>query len=346
MAPLDRRRFLSGAALLGIGAVAGCSVNDPRVLGGAETPPPVPTPTPVPPFPGAADGRRAEQHLAALAAVIRDGEWKPGGVRTHVLATLVDLHTDHATTLAAADPTRRPTSSPTPTEDSPAPDSGPDPRAAAEEELAGLDLSEALAVVTGAADTAVRSYREAVTATSGGTALLWGSLAVTARQAKLALSLRATPPGTPPVTDRSPLDEQTDVDALRSTISQAHAIVFGYQVAIAEFGFDSGERERADAALTAHRRTRDTMTAWLSERNVVPPAATSTYDLPIDVTSAATAGELIMTMELAYQPFLGGVLAAVATTAEKGTALAALEASSEASLRWGGPLVRWPGWPD
>lgn len=346
MAPLDRRRFLAGAALLGLGAVSGCSFNDPRVLGGAERPPAVPTPTPAPPFPGAAEARDAEEHLAALAAVIGAGAWKPGGVRTNVLATLVDLHTDHATALAAEDPTERPTSSPSPTEDSPAPDPGPDPRTAAEEELAGLDLSEALSALTGVADTAVGSYREAVAATTGGTALLWGSLAVTARQAKLALSLRATPPETPPVTERSPLDEQTDVDALRSTISQAHAIVFGHQVAIAEFGFDSAERERADAALTAHRRTRDAMTAWLTERNVVPPASESTYDLPIAVTSPATAGELIMAMESAYLPFLGGVLAAVATAEEKRTALAALEASAEASLRWGGPLIRWPGWPD
>lgn len=346
MAPLDRRRFLAAAALLGLGAVSGCSINDPRVLGGAETPPAVPTPTPIPPFPGAADGRRAEEHLAALAAVISAGEWKPGGVRTNVLATLTDIHADHATALAGQDPTRRPTSPPSPTQDSPAPSPGADPTAAAEEELAGLDLSEALGALTGVADKAVGSYREAVAATTGGTALLWGSLAVTGRQAKLALSLRSTPPETPPVTERSPLDEQTDVDALRSTISQAHAIVFGHQVAIAEFAFDSGERDRAEAALTAHRRTRDSMAAWLTERNVVPPAAEGTYDLPIAVTSAASATELIMTMESAYQPFLGAVLAAVSTVEEKSTALAALEASAEASLRWGGPLVRWPGWPD
>lgn len=345
MAPLDRRRFLTGAALLGFGAVSGCSVTDPRVRGGAATPPPVPTPTPVPPFPGAAEGRLAEEHLAALAAVIVDGKWKPGGVRTAVLQTLADVHADHALVLAAQDPTTRPTSSPSPTT-SPTPDPDPDPRTAAESELAKLDLAEALAVVTEAADTAVRSYREAVAATTGGTALLWGSLAVAARQAKLALSLRSRPPETPPVSDRSPLAEQTDVDALRSTISQAHAIVHGYQVAIAEFGFDSTDRDRADAALTEHRRTRDAMSAWLSDRNVVPPAAESTYDLPLEVTSAATAGELIMTMELAYQPFLGGVLAAVGTATERRTALSALSASSEAGLRWGAPLARWPGWPD
>lgn len=302
----------------------------------------MPTPTPAPPFPGAAEGRQVEEHLAALCTVIGAGQWKLGKVRTAVLATVAEIHSDHTLALAAQDPTERPTAAPSPSATPPT----EDPEEAAAKELSGLDLSEALAVVADTADAAQRQHRQAAAATTGGAALLWGSLAVAARQTKSALSLGSKPPRTAPVAERPPLDEQTDIAALGSAISQAHAIVYGYQVAVAEFGFDSDQRNRADAALVAHRRTRDTLTDWLSERNVVPPAAEATYDLPEKVTSAATAARLIRTMELAYQPFLGAVLAAVTKAGEKSTALAALQASSAASLRWGGPLVRWPGWPD
>ncbi len=350
MASLDRRAFLLAGAVLVLGSAAGCAFDDPRIAGGATTPPGVPTATPIPPFPGAATARRTEQRLHDLAAaiLIRPEYQLKDGQRS-VLATLRAAHGDHAVALANPEPTSRPTSLPSSAPGKPGehPSSPPAdrPPLAVSRELSKLDRAKAYALLSREAKKAGVGYRQAAQQTSGAVALLWGSLAACTEQTVRALTLTGQPAKAPPVT-RRPLAVSTDVDAMRAAVQQLHAIIYGYQVAIAPFPLGSAGREQAGTALTEHERQRDQLIDALLARGASVPAAKPAYALPFQPHDAQHASRLIWRMELALQPFMGQWLSSGGSVADRARALHALAGAVLDCIGWGGPLVRWPGWPN
>ncbi len=346
MATLDRRRFLLAGTTLSLGAAAGCTFDDPRVVGGPTTPPHAPIPTPAPSFPGAVAGRRTEQRLHDLAAGIlaRSGYHLTSPQRS-VLTTLRDTHANHAVALASPEPTQRPASLPSPGR--PSPDQKPtgSPSLAIAKELSTLDRAGAYALLSREAKRASNGYRRAATQTPGAVALLWGSLSAGAAQTVRACALTGQPAKTPPVT-RRPMAEITDVDAMRAAVQQLHAIIYGYQVAIAPLALGSSERDRAESALTQHERQRDQLIDDLLARGASVPAAKPAYALPFQPHDVQHASRMIWLMELALEPYLGQWLAGSGSADDRGPALDALIDAVRSCLDWGGPLVRWPGWPN
>jgi hypothetical protein len=91
------------------------------------------------------------------------------------------------------------------------------------------------------------------------------------------------------------LDESTENAALREALAAEHAAVWGYGVVGAALAVQA--RAPATAAETAHRDTRDQVTALLAERGADPVPAEGAYTLPFPVLSAVDAAALAVVLE-------------------------------------------------
>jgi hypothetical protein len=208
------------------------------------------------------------------------------------------------------------------------------------------DPDEAVSTLRDQLESASTGYTDNATHTSGSSALLWGSLAVSSVMAADAIG-GGGPVTTPPADPPAPLPQVSDVAAGQQLLAQLHAIVWGYRVALAalDASSDQSARARATDDLRVRMRDRDRLGEWLAGRSAKAPAAEPAYALPIDPTSASRARSLIMIMESALLPFAGQWLAACDATARP-AALAGLMSSGRSSVSCGGPPRTWPGWPD
>lgn len=349
---LSRRRFCGWGVGLGlaagaslVGSATGCSVGDPRIIGPTATdrtgppgqsggPPrtPEPTsgptlaPTADPTFAGAAEGAETERRLAGWAAAVLDGPWRRQlAARKSLIAGIRSAHLDHAAALEGPQPTARPTGSPDPIP----PAVRPSSLAAAVDRLVEAEL-----------DAATR-HRAAALATTGYSALVWGSMSVAA--ASYASALTGGRPVQVRRSARRPMPQLPDVEAMQLLVKQLHAVVWGYQLAIGQLA-DGTRRASAVARLRDHRIQLDWLTTTLVARSAAVPAAEPAYVPSVNARSDATAAQLVAAMEDALAPFCGLWLAAAATVPDRRRALSALSRSVTTARRFGAPVTDWPGW--
>jgi hypothetical protein len=335
---LPRRRFLT---LTGVAAAAltGCQVSDPRIVGGPTVPPPEPAPTPTPDIPGRQASLAHEVELAALCEQLQHHGTSLGlpSPQLAVAGWMAEAHAVHVTALLARRPEQHPTGPPTPERDW-----TPWPRPSPTAELPAGSRDRALRAILDGLEDAVADHRRNALGSSGSAALLWGSLATYAGSAAAALTANTVRPA-PPAAPIRPVAPRSDTEAAQQTVRQVHALVYGYQVAIP--WFRGAEFESAYDVLVRRRGLRDRLTRRLREAGMVAPAAEPAYGLPVQPHDRATATELLWRMETAFAPFAGGWLAAATDDDVRGIALQSLEEATTLGIRWGGPLVVWPGWP-
>lgn len=337
MTTSDRRGFLTAAGV-GILALAGCSVSDPRIVGGPRTPPPRPSPSPLPSIPGQEFAIGAEAELAALTEQLQRvaQTLQLPAPQAAAAGWLASAHRAHLTALLGVRPSDRPTATPTPDARwSPRP--MPTPTVA----LPG-DRAAAIRAVTEAQRRSIGPYRESALGSSGTTALLWGSLAAYAGTAATVLESAVARPE-PPAAEIRPPEAWSDVEAPQQVLRQLHALVYGLQAAI---GWLRGADAQNALGLLARRRAmRDQVTALLRDRGQTAPAAEAAYQLTVQPHDVASARELLWRMEIAYAPFAGGWVAAATAPTDRRLAQESLEDTVGLAVNWGGPLPVWPGWP-
>ena len=318
------------APTLAVPWLAGCAPGDPAVDTPALTPnAPAPadtgnasaTPSPTSAAPNPAAERAAtEQALAALAAAILVGPHRKqlSKDRRQLLMFLRDAHTAHAQAITTPLPT------------------------AAAVKIGRMSLNSSLALLSRRESSAAGHYRRAALKTKGSDAQLWGSLSAAAGSFAAAIG-SANPPATRPVANRAPVEVLPEVAAVQELVRQLHAIVYGYQLAIGKLKMLSRQRTKAERELLAERVFRDQLIAWLRKRSADVPAAAPAYQPSVVPRNPATAGKLIMRMQIALQPFCGLWLAAATTQPDRQQALTALTNAMKTARSWGAPLTAWPG---
>lgn len=345
-APLPRRRVLRGLVGGGVAAAAtggltglnGCSAVDPIVRGGAATPPAAPTPAPTPVLAGSLDAAALETALAGQASSLGGRSGLPAGQRARLELVAAD-HRRHAIALAAPQPTRRPTVLPTPTGSSTG--SPSDSPSATRLPRLSRDVDDAVDDLQAQLLAAAKTYARTTVHTTGSTALLWGSLTVSARMAADAVARTSTVTAEK-LTAPADLPLVTDTAAAQQLVAQLHAIIWGYRAALA--AMSGAPRDRATADLRTRMVNRDRLTGWLQRRKQQVPAAEPAYLPPVAPTTSARAARLILVMETALLPFAGQWLAAC-DESSRAAALSGLSSTGRTTVYWGGPPRTWPGWP-
>jgi hypothetical protein len=322
--------FGLAAPTLALPWLAGCAPSDPAVdtpptpgtqsSAGGSSPTASPSATPAPSNPAA--GQAApEQALAALAAAILVGPHSNelSKDRRQLLTFLRNAHTAHAQAITAPPPTLAPVT------------------------IGGMSLNRSLALLARRETAAAEHYRSAALKAKGADALLWGSLSVAAASFAPVIG-SSNPPAARPVANRQPVEVLPEAAAVQELVRQLHAVVYGYQLAIGKFKVLSTQRRKAERELLAHRVFRDRLIAWLRRHSADVPAPEPAYVPSVVPRNPATAGRLIMSMQIALQPFCGLWLAASATQPDRQQALTALTTAMKTARSWGAPLQAWPGW--
>ena len=249
-----------------------------------------------------------------------------------LLGFLRDAHAQHALARAGADPTTRPTSA------------VPSPSAAAPT-LTTLSLKSTLRALAAAESAQAQRQRRAALAGTGRSALLDGSLAVSAATFATALTA-GRPPPVHAIGPHQPVPLLSDEAATQAVVGQLQAIVYGYQLAIGKLAVGSAARARAYAGLADQRALLDELASVLDDRATDVPPAAPAYAPSSTPRNAAGAGRLIRQMHTRLQPYAGLLLAAAGTAADRARALELLTSTTRAATAWGAPLRAWPGWPD
>ncbi len=133
------------------------------------------------------------------------------------------------------------------------------------------------------------------------------------------------------------------VDTLQTVLAGEHAAVYGYGVVGARLRSD--DRDRAENAITAHRRRRDQLAELVRSRGAEPVPSEAAYALPRPVRDADDAALLATELE----ERLGAVWAdAVASLTGGLRALAArsLQDTAVRAATWRGGSVPFPGIPE
>jgi Domain of unknown function (DUF4439) len=325
------RRMIIGLGLaaptLAMPWLAGCNPSDPAVDTPIDTPlsappgtgaTPKPNPTTLDP---AARHAASEQALAALAASILGGSHleQLSKERRRLVTFLRNAHSAHALAIANPLPSQAPV------------------------KTAGQSLNTSLALLERRENLAAGRYRQAALRAKGSDALLWGSMSIAAGDFAAAIG-SGKPPATNTVSDRNPVEILSEVTAVQELVRQLHAMVYGYQLAIGRLKVLSRLRPQAESELLAERIFRDRLIVWLRQRSAEIPAPEPAYVPSVVPRNPATAGKLIMLMQMALQPFCGLWLAAAASQADRQQAFSALGSAVKTAGSWGAPLNAWPGW--
>lgn len=311
---------------------AGCTLTDPRIDDADRTPRPIPSPTPLP---GTEKAAESEQELALLASALAadtGGDLDDG--QRAALQQLATGHREHTTALLSPEPTTGPRSTASP---SASPTSSSDP-------LDGRSPQAAIKALLASEQDQSATYLEFAAKTSGYTSLFWASLAAAAVAYAEALSTKITP-ADPEKADRSaaPLAPVTDVEAVQELLRQTFAIIYGYQLALAQLS--GAARDRAASRLTGLRQLRDDLTANLTDRQAAVPVAEPAYKTPSKINNEKSAIGLLRSMETKLFPFCGQVVSGSADTSTRSLGVTALMGGSTAAQGWGSSLPAWPGWP-
>ncbi|MCI2240259.1 ferritin-like domain-containing protein [Paenibacillus sp. TRM 82003] len=336
------RRAVLGllAPLAGAAALTGCGVR--WVSGTEPTPAPSRGPDDVAREVAAADARA----LLTLALPLTTAGAAPGPAAVQQSATaVVDACTAHLRALGA--------------------DTAPGTATPAAGAAAGVDaLAGELAAAAGRALDAVPGdvgggMARLLCAVGASRALLLDGVTTAAGTATPAVDLPAVPaPAPPPATTRGAVPstaggtdgedtdgEDTDgedtraVAALQAVLAGEHAAVWCFGLVAARL--EGGPRDRALAALAAHRVARDDVTALLRARGAQPVGAHASYD------AAAPAPEAAILLAASVEERLAAVHADLAAASRADRALAAVGVvrSARAARGWGGTTTNLPGLP-
>lgn len=351
--PINRRTALATLVSGGL-LLTGCTGG--VDLPGRPSPSPSPTPTPLP---GTTEATLLENDLAARCEEIL-GTFSDRLDRTEraLLTKITDAHRAHAAVLERTDPVQLPdpTPSPAPTSTAPATET-PAGTASAEPSASGSaapppigdNPKQAFDGLREMEHRAARSYRVLAREPEGPQdqlrrlAQLWGSLATAAASYREACRRRENSGsellGTRRLTAQLP-DETT---AVQDVVAQTHAIIYGYQTAIA--ALSERTEERARGQLTDARVLRDRLSAWLVEHDSDVPVADPGYDLPVKPTGPGKASRLISTMERRLLPYLGQWLATAEDEQDRKDAVSTMINTARTDVIWSGRITVWPGWP-
>lgn len=320
----SRRTVLRAAVLVGLAtATAGCGLDLGDVRWGEPGPPPAPEPS--------ADElarRRAVVTARQLAAAVATAQAARPDLGP-VLATLAAGHDAHLQALGPLGPSPA----------LPTPSASTSPVAAADplEDLLARELagaSEALSDVV-----AVEPGLARLLASVG------ASRVVHATSLAAALGRPAPAPpvaGAPPSTGSPEVGGEDAAQAVTAALDGEHAAVYTFGVVAARLA--DSERERAVAALEAHRVLVGRLSTWLLDAGrEVPPAAPAytvpTLRTPQDaITLAGTLEEQVAVLDASLVAASTGELRAVSADLLTQRALA--------SAAWRGRGVPFPGLPE
>lgn len=343
-------QWLVGGAVVA-GGVAGCTAGDPAVRPTAPVPQPPTPPGPPPPPPGLDQAIAGESLALAWCRALVKRRYKLSDGQLSNLRTAADLHQRHLVALELPSPQTRPAAtqpSASPTPGAPAPSTPAAPSTSvATPTLPTVklpkDQDRAIKEFGAALDGVRKGHRELASAAEGQLALLWGSLAAGAAQTST-IARTARPAPRPAAEPEHPAYRvMTPTAAGQELLAQLHAMVFGYQVALAPIPAKDADPYRQ--RLAELLRDRDELADLLRDLDAEVPAAAPEYDTGGRISDEAAAVKLVARMEHALLPHLGNWLAATAKE-QRARATDWLVTGTVRAVRAGAAPVWWPGWPD
>lgn len=141
-----------------------------------------------------------------------------------------------------------------------------------------------------------------------------------------------------------PADDAATVDAAQQVLAGEHAALYAYGVVGGRRRSSPTEASRAERAYVVHRARRDALTVALRAAWATPVAAEPAYELPVAVTSAASARRVSQQVE-DRSSVLYALLVATAPAGRDGIRAEATTALVDAALRrldWGGAASALP----
>ncbi|WP_433022002.1 ferritin-like domain-containing protein [Kribbella sp. CA-294648] len=133
----------------------------------------------------------------------------------------------------------------------------------------------------------------------------------------------------------------TQVEALQAALAGEHAALYGVGVAGGKL---SGAKFQAASELDErHRRQRDKLTDLLTAAGETPAAAEPAYDLPLVVTTPATATALILLIERRLTAVYADLVEAAEQEPVRALAIQYLLTTAATQTTWGGAPTAFPG---
>lgn len=311
---IGRRALLLGGTL----ALAGCTLGEDIEWLPWNAPDPLPITIPAGVTERIARTSALAGHLVANATA-----WKLAGRRVRTLEWFRKTTTEHLQVLASGDPARRQRTTAAP----PGPSSPTQATAAAAQAALTREL------------TALRAtHRTSALAASGQPALLWASLGAFSATMAVVLPAGAGTLGDDG-TELTPDLTGTGTDRVLQLAAQA---IYAYELALAAAGLSKADAAALRARLSQWRTLR---AAILRD---VPGAEVGPVPIGYDVRPArnrAAAWQLAAQTEAAAVPMLGAWVAGTSAAPERRLGVDALAAGNTALVGFGGPALRWPGWP-
>jgi hypothetical protein len=126
-------------------------------------------------------------------------------------------------------------------------------------------------------------------------------------------------------------------------LAAEHAMVWAYGTLGGRLPDD--EQDRARTLLVAHERTRDSLRAALLAVGGTPPVAEAAYELPFELTDAASARRLAAQIETRLAAVYADLVAADARADLRQRAVPGLTAAALRAQSWGAPVIAVPGLP-
>lgn len=138
------------------------------------------------------------------------------------------------------------------------------------------------------------------------------------------------------------MSEETEVEALQSTLAGVHAALWGYGLVASRLR-DTADEAAADTGYTDYQRLRNRLDAMIRRRDAAPTAAEAGYDLPFDVTDEASARRLAVHIEEGCAPLLGHLVTATENPDLVNFAATQLAALTQRRVRLGAEPDAFPG---
>lgn len=135
----------------------------------------------------------------------------------------------------------------------------------------------------------------------------------------------------------------TQVEAVQAALAGEHAALYGVGVAGGKL---SGAKFQAASELDErHRRQRDKLTDLLLAAGETPAAAEPAYDLPLAVTTPATAAALILLIERRLTAVYADLVENAEQDPVRALAIQYLLAAAATQITWGATPAAFPGTP-
>ncbi|MFT3861581.1 hypothetical protein [Micropruina sp.] len=310
------RRALLLSSSLTLAGLAGCTVANVTMPWNPPEPLPIETAAELP-------AQLARASALARQLLDRADDWALTGRQVASLSWFDTAIDAHARVLLSSDPARRQQVT------TPLPSAAPVTQRTAKATYAAL---------TGLLATLQHQHRARALPADGPAALLWASLA--AFSATMAARL---PSG---LAKRSDDDTGLTPDLTATTREQVLELslqaAYSYELALAAPSLSAADQRRLQERLLGWRTLRQDVLASAPEASASPPPIG--YDVR-PATDRTGAFALAVQTEKAALPIIGAWLAGTSSAAERSIGVDALASTNTALVGFGGPALRWPGWP-